>query len=442
MVSKAGRDCAQKFEIPVRITHINFSDGAGGHGRAAYRLHTGLRRLGHDSRLLALQKDSQASDVYRFEPPAVIPARVRRVFLRHYLARRQAALASRVVGSRFMSDGRSEHNADVLRQALPCDVLHLHWVSGAFDYVRFFRQLPCGQRLVWTLHDMSPFTGGCDYVEECERYRERCGACPALGAKDENDLTAQVWRWKWNSYAPLNPDLVRLVAPSRWMADEIKKSSLMGRFPISVIPNGLDTDQFQPRDQKFARQLLGIPQEAKVLLFLAERAGSKRKGMDLLHEALGGLRDIPEIYSLLVGHGASLNGTGIPGLATGLLRDDISLSAAYSAADVFAIPSMEENLPNTGLESLACGIPIVAFATGGLPDIVRHGETGLLVPRGDVGALRQALAELLQNHERRTGMAMNCRRVALQEYSLDVQAKRYVALYESMGREQKPRPAA
>ena len=226
------------------------------------------------------------------------------------------------------------------------------------------------------------------------------------------------------------------------MADEIKKSSLMGRFPISVIPNGLDTDQFQPRDQKFARQLLGIPQEAKVLLFLAERAGSKRKGMDLLHEALGGLRDIPEIYSLLVGHGASLNGTGIPGLATGLLRDDISLSAAYSAADVFAIPSMEENLPNTGLESLACGIPIVAFATGGLPDIVRHGETGLLVPRGDVGALRQALAELLQNHERRTGMAMNCRRVALQEYSLDVQAKRYVALYESMGREQKPRPAA
>lgn len=331
-----------------------------------------------------------------------------------------------------MSDDRSEHNGDVLRQMPSSDVLNLHWVAGAFEYSSFFRKVPNNLPIVWTLHDMNPFTGGCHFDGGCGKFVEHCGACPQIGSLKLDDFSAHVWERKNKALARVGANMMHIVAPSRWLAAEAKKSSLFGHWPVTVIPYGLETDRFQPRDRHFARQLFEIPSEAKVVLFVADWANEKRKGLDLLLEAIRGLGDLPELYAFAIGRNVSSRVLGVRGKTIDYVRDDLTLSLVYSTADVFVVPSLEDNLPLTALEALACGIPTIAFSVGGLPDIVREGQTGILAPMGDIGALRRAIAELLQNTERRATMAQQCRYVAVREYNLEVQARRYVALYEEL----------
>jgi glycosyltransferase involved in cell wall biosynthesis len=240
-----------------------------------------------------------------------------------------------------------------------------------------------------------------------------------------------VWKRKKEAFASESANRMQIVAPSRWLAAEAKKSSLFGHLPVTVIPYGLETDRFRPRDRHFSRQLLEIPSEAKVVLFVADWANEKRKGLDLLLDAIRGLGNLRGLYVFAVGRNVDSKLVGLPGKTIGYVRDDLTLSLVYSAADVFVVPSLEDNLPNTALEALSCGLPTVAFEAGGTSDIVRDGTTGTLVPAGDVRALQSAIGSLLNDPERRARMAEESRRIAVQEYKLDVQARRYVALYES-----------
>jgi len=279
---------------------------------------------------------------------------------------------------------------------------------------------------------MNPFTGGCHFDGGCGKFVEHCGACPQIDSLKLDDFSAHVWQRKNKALARVGANMMHIVAPSRWLAAEAKKSSLFGHLPVTVIPYGLETDRFQPRDRHFARQLFEIPSEAKVVLFVADWANEKRKGLDLLLEAIRGLGDLPDLYAFAVGRNVSSRVLGVRGKTIDYVRDDLTLSLVYSTADVFVVPSLEDNLPLTALEALACGVPTIAFSVGGLPDIVRGGQTGILAPMGDIGALRRAIAELLQNTEQRATMAQQCRHVAVREYSLEVQARRYVALYEEL----------
>ena len=420
----------------MRITHINTYDSTGGAARAAYRLHTSLLALGQESRLLVQQKVTDDDAVVLFSPPRDVPTRFRRIIKRRLLRYSREPLNSRPSGSTFMSDDRSEHNGDALRQLPPSDILNLHWVAGLIDYKDFFRRLPPSLPVVWTLHDMNPFTGGCHFDGGCGRFREHCGACPQMRSSKLDDLSAQVWKRKKNAFATFggsaSGNRMRVVAPSRWLAAEAEKSSLFGHLPVTVIPYGLETDRFQPRDRGLARQLFEIPSDAKVVLFLADWANEKRKGLDLLLEALRGLGDLPDLFVFAVGRNVSSKIVGLRSKTINYVRDDLALSLVYSAADVFAVPSLEDNLPLTALEALACGIPTVAFSAGGVPDVVRDGVTGTLVPVGDVRALRSAIASLLNDPQRRASMVRESRRIAVQEYELEVQARRYLALYQSV----------
>lgn len=419
----------------MRITHISTYDSAGGAARAAYRLHTGLLALGQESKLLVQQKGTDDDTVLLFSPPRDVPTRFRRMIKRRLLRDRRKPLSSRPAGSTFMSDDRSEHNGDALRQVPPSDVLNLHWVAGLIDYKDFFRRLPPSLPVVWTLHDMNPFTGGCHFDGGCGRFREHCGACPQMGSSKLDDFSAHVWKRKKDAFAPFDgngANRMQVVAPSRWLAAEAEKSSLFGHLPVTVIPYGLETDRFQPRDRGLARQLFEIPSDAKVVLFLADWANEKRKGLELLLEAIGGLEDVPGLFVFAVGRNVSSKVPGVRSKTIEYVRDDLTLSLVYSATDVFVVPSLEDNLPLTALEALACGIPTVAFSVGGIPDVVRDGVTGTLVPVGDVRALRSAIANLLNDPERRASMAKESRRIAVQEYELEVQARRYLTLYQSV----------
>src|SRR5208282_2505094 len=260
------------------------------------------------------------------------------------------------------------------------DLIQLHWISGFVDYRSFFAALPLGKPVVWTLHGMDSLTGGCFYDKGCGRFTGKCGACPQLGSANESDLTRQVWERKWECYSRLGPAQMHIVTPSRWLKEEVKRSALLSSFPCTVIPNGLDTDVFFPRSRSVSREILCVPPDAKVVLFIADGLNDPRKGFHILAEAL-------------------------------------------------AETKLRDNLSNTAMESIACGTPVVGFAVGGIPDLVRPGLTGSLAKPGDALDLRKAIAEILSDDERLKKMAANCRKIAVEEYTIEIQARRYLEVY-------------
>jgi glycosyltransferase involved in cell wall biosynthesis len=416
----------------VRISHLSTYDVSGGAARAAYRLHKGLNAAGHESRFLALYKQSTDPTVLQFVPPRDIRSRLRRGLRRRQLDRSGDELRSRPAGSTYFSDDRSQHGADVLRQLPPTDVLNLHWIAGFFDYREFFRRLPPGLPVVWTLHDMNAFTGGCHYDESCGKFLQQCGACPQLDSSEPQDLSRHIWLRKREAFSSSGARLIHLVTPSRWLAEEAKKSALLSERHISVIPYGIDTESFQPRERHLAREKHGIPLEARTILFVADSTSERRKGLKVLLEALTGLEDSEQYFFIIIGRGVTKELLEGRFRTIGFLHDETSLSYVYSAADVFVIPSLQDNLPNTTIEALACGIPTIGSDVGGIPEVIRDGQTGLVIPPGDPTALRQAIVSLLASPERRALMALESRRLALQEYSLDVQTQRYQSLYQEL----------
>jgi glycosyltransferase involved in cell wall biosynthesis len=280
---------------------------------------------------------------------------------------------------------------------------------------------------------MNPFTGGCHYDERCGRWASGCGACPQLGSADPADLSRQIWWRKEAAFGQLGDRRLHVVANNEWMAAQARRSPLLGRFPLSVIPNGLNSDTFAPRDRAFARDVLGIPQDARVVLFVAMATTNHRKGFSLLVQALGAMRDeVPGLFLLSLGRARTMPEVQVPHLALGEIKQERLLSLIYSAADLFAIPSLQDNQPNTVLEALACGVPVVGFDAGGIGEMVRPGLTGELVPVGDVSALREATAALLLDDGRRRALGAGARETALREYRQEQQVERYCQLYDEL----------
>lgn len=417
----------------MRIVHLSTHDVTGGAARAAYRLHAGLLGLGHDSSMLVFGRASDDPAVRRFQPSPAPWRRVARGLRRRRIAADAARYrATRPAGLEMFSDDRTEYGGEVPLHLPPCDVVNLHWVAGFVDYRALFSRLPGSVPVVWTLHDMGAFTGGCHYDGGCGGFADACGGCPQLGSDREGDLSREVWRRKSEALRQLDPERVRIVADSRWLAAEARRSSLLGRFPVTTIHYGLDTQVFAPRGREAARRVLGIPGDAAVLLFVADSVENHRKGFPLLATALRELDGIPNLFLVSIGRGAPTVPPAVPHLHLSRVGNDHFLSILYSAADLFVLPSLQEAFGQTALEALACGTPVVGFDAGGIPDVVRPGVTGLLAPTGDAGALAGAVATLLRDPERRATLGGNGRRIAVEEHGLAVQARRYAALYEEL----------
>jgi glycosyltransferase involved in cell wall biosynthesis len=385
-----------------------------------------------DSEMLVLRRGSGDERVFAYKPPQNWFSRWQRRRIAGKIWRDYERYRPTIPpGVEPFSDDRSPIQ-NLLQQIPPCDVLNFHWVGELVDWLYFFSFYPDGIPVVWRLADMGALTGGCHYDQGCGKFAERCGACPQLGSADPQDLSHQIWLRKRDALRELSPAGLHVVGPSRWIAEQAQRSSLFGEFPISVIPNGLDIEEFAPRDKGFCRDLWSIPQNAKVVLFAAESIVNVRKGFAHLVEALAGLSRIENLLLVSVGGGKTELPNGLPLRGLGKVTNDRMLSTIYSAADVFVIPSLQESFGQTVIESLACGTPVVGFASGGIPDMVRPGETGWLAPTGDTQALRQSIEEALRDDDRRQAMSATCRRIAVEEYSLDVQANAYVRLYETL----------
>ncbi|MDO9119179.1 MAG: glycosyltransferase family 4 protein [Nitrospira sp.] len=418
----------------MKIVHVSTQDIRGGAARSAYRLHQGLQRIGWPSTMFVMDKTCPDQTIVRFDPPQGFVDRVGTRMRRGAIARDFVRYqASRPSGYEMFSDDRGPFPHAMVPQIPSCDVVNLHWVAGMLDYTSFLPQMTRTTPVVWTLHDMNAFTGGCHYDNRCGRFSGSCGACPQLGSHQEQDLSRAVWERKKRAIVAAKNGRLRIVTPSRWLAEEARKSSLLSEIRVDVIPYGLDLDVFTPRDKAYSRDLLGIPQDARVVFFLADVVDNRRKGFSFLLEALPHCaKRVEKLLLVSLGQQPPQADGRMPWLHLGSIHDDRLLSAVYSAADLFVLPSLQDNLANTVLEAMACGVPVVSFNSGGTPEMVRPGITGQLVLAFEVSALAATIVEMMNAPEYRKLLSENCRRLALDEYPLQLQAERYAELYRSL----------
>jgi glycosyltransferase involved in cell wall biosynthesis len=313
------------------------------------------------------------------------------------------------------------------------DIINLHWVCNGFLKIETLAKLT--QPLVWTLHDMWPFTGGCHYSQECDRYTDSCGACPILHSDRNGDLSRWIWQRKAKAWKDLN---LTIVTPSSWLAKCASSSSLFKNLRVEVIPNGLDTRKYKPIQRQMARELLNLPQDKYLVLFGAMYASSaRRKGFHLLQPALqslsqSGWQDRIELAVFGASEPIEPIELGFKSHYLGKLSDEISLALVYAAADVFVAPSLQDNLPNTVMEAIACGTPCVAFNIGGMSEMIEHQVNGYLAQPYQIDDLAQGIAWVIENRERHQKLCDRAREKAEQEFTLEIQARRYESVYQEL----------
>lgn len=318
------------------------------------------------------------------------------------------------------------------------DIVNLHWIAGGFLSIRgISRLVKLGKPIVWTLHDMWAFTGGCHYSGDCEKYIDSCGACPQLNSDKDNDITRKIWRRKKRAYKDLD---LTIVTPSRWLAECAKRSSLLSDLEVEVIPNGLNTNIFKPIEKLAAKTILNLPKNKKIILFGAISAtANKLKGFKYLKEAISKLEKMKTFDKgkLCLGifgasHSRDIEKISFQVKFLGRLHDDFSLALSCSAADVFIIPSLQDNLPNTVMEALSCGTPVVGFNIGGIPEMLEHQVNGYLSRYKDSQSLAEGIKWILEDENRAFKLREAARRKAVEKYTLKIQAERYVDLYKAL----------
>lgn len=314
-------------------------------------------------------------------------------------------------------------------------VVHINWVGKGTLPLSSIAKI--NKPLVWTLHDSWVFTGGCHIPYECRRFEKSCGDCPQLRSPAANDASHRHWLRKSEYLAKTSS---HFVAPSSWMAGQARASSLLGNAPISVIPNGLDTTVFRRSDRSLARDALKLPQEKRLILFGAMYADTdQNKGLSFLLDALKILQSkdasFAEKYELVIFglcNPASLKNLPIPATMLGVISDDHELARIYSAADVTVVPSKMESFGQVALESLSCGTPVVAFATTGLTDIVRHLENGYLAEKFDTNDLANGILLMSESNDFTSSLPLRAREWVLNKFDIKVTARQYLALFESV----------
>jgi glycosyltransferase involved in cell wall biosynthesis len=384
----------------------------GGAGTACHRLQAALQKSGVNAGLLT-QKDAGG----RFG----------------FIAERLTFLPWERDKSVRFSFSLANFGTDISRHPLvqEADIIHLHWWNQGFLSLRNLEALgQSGKKIVWTLHDMWAFTGGCHHDRGCGRFSNSCGKCPYLRFPSESDLSNQVWRRKKRLY----PAGMEIVTCSKWLAGQARASSLLGNYSITDIPNPIDTDLFKPAStaEKMAfRERFGLAPDTRIILFAAMNVKNPFKGFAYFLEALNELQDLANTAVVVVGKSdpADFKDVKLPLVQPGLIQNAAEMSAFYAACDVFVIPSLEENLPNTIMESMACGTPAVGFDVGGIPEMIENGVTGVVSPVKDSRQMALDIRQVLADDEKRAVLGRNAREKVLAEYAEPVIARRYLEVY-------------
>jgi glycosyltransferase involved in cell wall biosynthesis len=410
----------------MRVLIVNTSERTGGAAVAANRLMEALNNNGVKAKMLVRDKETTHLSV------CALPQTWRLRW--HFLWERLCIWCHlRLKRQHLFEIDIANCGTDItsLQEFQEADVIHLHWINQGMLSLKVIRKiLESGKPVVWTMHDIWPATAICHYARGCEQYQTQCTTCPLLSG---GSLAKQVWHRKEQM---LDGKRITYVCCSKWLAEEARKSALLARQDVVSIPNTINTRVFCPKDKQKARQDLGLPIDGRVILFVSQRVTDPRKGISYLVESISKLVEMhPEMkdntaIAILGGHAEEVaSQLALPSYSLGYVSDSQRIVSVYNSADVFVLPSLEDNLPNTIMEAMACGVPCVGFRVGGIPEMIDHEQNGYVADfqhaedfaRGIHYVLAEADYQSLSNH---------CLQKVNQSYSQQSVANKYIEVYE------------
>jgi glycosyltransferase involved in cell wall biosynthesis len=416
----------------LKVVHLSSSDLSGGASIACKRISDSLAVSGVDSNLL-VQKKSSSDDRVLSTTNSLLSKL--HYYLRFAFDEGFIRLFSNQKRGRFTNPFVG---LDVSKHPLilKSDIINLHWINGGYLSLNSIEKLKqLNKPIVWTLHDMWAFTGGCHYSLDCRKFTEDCSNCPSLRFSGKKDTSQRIFNNK-SFFSKLN---LTVVTCSKWLKQEADKSILLGEKKIVNIPNPVDTDLYKPMDIKVARKKLGLNEDKIYVLFGAMNLIDERKGFKYLLKSLTKLAsDSPEtkdiVEVIVFGKANDEMFQSIPYKCNyfGNLRSEEEIIFCYNSADIFIAPSLQDNLPNTVVESLSCGTPVVSYNVGGLPDMIDHLENGYLAQSGSVEDLVNGINWYLDNRANVNQLRIKARNKAEKYFSQGIVAGQYKELYSSL----------
>jgi glycosyltransferase involved in cell wall biosynthesis len=413
----------------IKVLLLSASDSGGGAQIATCRLLEGLCRAGINVKMLVGRKKSGNNYV---KGPRTKFGRLWQTILPvidDIPCRLFKSAHSGIISTNWVPD-------TILAKAkeFDPDLINLHFVGASFLRPESLPKFKCP--LIWTLHDMWAFSGGEHYSGGSARYKE--GYLPHNRPTNESGFDLNRWVWKRKLKAWANLENLTIVTPSQWMAECARESVLFKNYRIEVIANGIDHDRFHPIEHSVVRDILNLPKDKRIILFGAAGAtGDPRKGFHFLQTALlklaaMGFQDNTEVVIFGASRQKEQSDFGFRTHYMGRLNDEISLALVYACADVFICASTQDNLPNTVMESLACGTPVVGFDVGGVADMIEHQRNGYLARPFDTDDLSFGISWVLSDQERWRSLSLNARKKVEMEFTLERQSKKYIELFEDV----------
>ena len=407
----------------MRVAIISASELNGGAARAAYRLHKSLLLADIDSTMVVQKK---CSDDFTVVTPS---SRFKKLI--NELRPALDHIIMKISGSKVLFSSSYLPFSGIVDKvnALNPDIVHLHWVAGGTVRIEDLGKI--NAPVVWNLQDMWPFTGGCHYTGDCTRYENNCGKCKILNSNKENDLSKRVFKRKVEAYKQI--DNLTIVGVSRWISGCAKSSFLFKKNRVLTIPNCFNTDLLQPIDKNIARDIFGIPKNKKVILFAAMNPlDDPRKGAAQLFEALN-LLELQNVVFVVAGSSKPEEKLKLkyPVYFIPPLSDETSLPMMYNTADVVIVPSLQENLANSIIESLSCGVPVIAFNIGGNADMIDHKVNGYLANNLDVKDMANGVTWALDN-DNYIEVSIKSREKVLSFFDRKIVVRQYINLYKEI----------
>ena len=407
----------------MRILIVNTSERTGGAAVAANRLMKALNNNGAKAKMLVRDKETETLTVV----PLPHSPRLRWHFLWERLV-----IFCRLHFSRqhlFEVDiANAGYDITKLPEFQEADVIHLHWVNqGMLSLKGIQKILQSGKPVVWTMHDIWPATALCHVTLGCQHFTSKCGNCRLLpGGGSSHDYSTTIWQRKQRMLADEN---IYFVACSHWLESEAKRSALLKGQKITSIPNPIDTRIYKRGNKQEARQRLGLPLDKKLILFASQRVTNVNKGMDYLIEACRQLQISDAAVVILGGHAEEVvSQLSLEAYPLGYVNDEQRIVDVYHASDVFVLPSLSENLPNTIMEAMACGVPCVGFKVGGIPEEIDHRRNGYVAEYRSAEDLARGIRWILAEADYEE-LSKNAVQKVVQNYSQQSVASKYLDVY-------------
>ena len=415
----------------MRVLLVNTSERNGGAAIAASRLNEALKNNGVKAMLMVRDKETDQISVVELKKSWKLRWR----FLRE---RFTIWKANRFDKTNLFAVDIATHGTDIttLPEFQKADLIHLHWINqGMLSLKDIQKIIASGKPIVWTMHDMWPFTGICHYADDCVSYRSGCHDCPQLKNGSAKDLSYKVFQRKLRLLSKAH---ITFVGCSRWLTEQARDARLLVGQTLTSIPNAINTHVFYPKDKQEVRNHYNLPQDKKLLLFGSAKITDPRKGMKYLLEACDKLVSLhPEwkdkIGVVVFGQQAEVLSSQLPFpvYVLSYIRNENELASMYSAVDLFVTPSLQDNLPNTLMEAMACGVPCVGFEVGGIPEMIDHEKNGYVARYKDSADLAEGIHWILSNPDY-TQLSAEAVKKVEGTYSEGIVAMQYIRIYNKL----------